>query len=132
MIGQASEQWKRLTSALYFWVANVDEVYAKALAAGATSQSAPEESPTGTATPESWTPTASPGGSVSGEGLRAGTSGGFAGVVRAARMASKLPTLRATCVPSPNIYSARQPVSQASAGIVAPLPRICLLVQRCP
>jgi uncharacterized glyoxalase superfamily protein PhnB len=32
---------------LYLWVENVDEVYAKALAAGAASQSAPEDKPYG-------------------------------------------------------------------------------------
>jgi len=47
MMGQASEQWKRLRAALYLWVGNVDEVYEKALAAGATSQSAPEDKPYG-------------------------------------------------------------------------------------
>ena len=47
MIGQASEQWKALNSALYVWVPNVDEVYAKALSAGATSQSAPDDKPYG-------------------------------------------------------------------------------------
>ncbi len=41
MIGQASEQWKAQKSALYVWVPNVDQVYAQAMAAGATSQSAP-------------------------------------------------------------------------------------------
>jgi PhnB protein len=47
MIGQASEQWKAIAGALYIWIANVDEVYAKALAAGATSQSVPEDKPYG-------------------------------------------------------------------------------------
>ena len=47
MMGQASEQWKRLSAALYLWVGNVDEIYEKALAAGATSQSAPEDKPYG-------------------------------------------------------------------------------------
>ena len=47
MIGQASEQWKALGAALYVWIPNVDEVYAKALNAGATSQSAPEDKPYG-------------------------------------------------------------------------------------
>ena len=47
MLGQAGEQWKALPAALYLWVENVDEVYSKALAAGATSQSAPEDKPYG-------------------------------------------------------------------------------------
>jgi PhnB protein len=47
MLGQASEQWKALKASLYLWVENVDEVYAKALTAGATSLSAPEDKPYG-------------------------------------------------------------------------------------
>jgi PhnB protein len=47
MLGQAGDQWKALPAALYLWVENVDEVYKKALAAGATSQSAPEDKPYG-------------------------------------------------------------------------------------
>ena len=47
MIGQASDQWKAISSSLYVWIPNVDEVYAKALAAGATSQSEPEDKPYG-------------------------------------------------------------------------------------
>jgi ribosomal 50S subunit-recycling heat shock protein/uncharacterized glyoxalase superfamily protein PhnB len=47
MMGQAGEQWKPLKASLYLWVENVDDVYAKALAAGATSQSAPEDKPYG-------------------------------------------------------------------------------------
>jgi PhnB protein len=47
MLGQAGGQWKALNAALYLWVDNVDEVYAKALAAGASSQSAPEDKPYG-------------------------------------------------------------------------------------
>ncbi len=47
MLGQAGAQWKALSAALYVWVPNVDEVYQKALAAGATSQSAPEDKPYG-------------------------------------------------------------------------------------
>jgi uncharacterized glyoxalase superfamily protein PhnB len=43
MMGQASEHWKAKAASLYVWVANVDEVYAKALAAGAASESAPED-----------------------------------------------------------------------------------------
>ena len=47
MLGQANESWKASKASLYVWVANVDEVYNKALAAGATSQSAPEDKPYG-------------------------------------------------------------------------------------
>lgn len=47
MLGQAGEQWKALKASLYVWVPDVDEVYARALAAGATSQSAPEDKPYG-------------------------------------------------------------------------------------
>ena len=47
MLGQAGDQWKALNAALYLWVENVDETYAKALEAGATSQCAPEDKPYG-------------------------------------------------------------------------------------
>ncbi len=47
MLGQASEQWKALTAALYVWVKDVDATYANALAAGAQSQSPPEDKPYG-------------------------------------------------------------------------------------
>ena len=47
MLGQAGAEWKALNAALYLWVENVDEIYAKALAAGATSQGAPEDKPYG-------------------------------------------------------------------------------------
>ena len=47
MLGQAGGQWKALNAALYLWVENVDEVYTQSLAAGATSQSAPEDKPYG-------------------------------------------------------------------------------------
>ena len=47
MLGQAGDQWKATKATLYLWVANVDELYAKALAAGATSQSPPEDKPYG-------------------------------------------------------------------------------------
>ena len=47
MLGQAGEAWKALPAALYLWIPNVDEAYDKALAAGATSQSAPEDKPYG-------------------------------------------------------------------------------------
>jgi uncharacterized glyoxalase superfamily protein PhnB len=47
MVGQENEQWKALSGSLYLWVPNVDELYNKALAAGATSLSAPEDKPYG-------------------------------------------------------------------------------------
>ena len=47
MLGQASGEWKALSAALYLWVPDVDAVYARALEAGATSQSAPEDKPYG-------------------------------------------------------------------------------------
>lgn len=47
MLGQASEQWKAHAAALYVWIPDVDAAYARALAAGATSQSAPENKPYG-------------------------------------------------------------------------------------
>ncbi len=47
MLGQSGEQWKAKAACLYLWVPNVDEVYEKALAAGATSESAPEDKPYG-------------------------------------------------------------------------------------
>ena len=47
MLGQAGDQWKALNAALYLWVDNVDEVYSRALASGARSQSAPEDKPYG-------------------------------------------------------------------------------------
>ena len=47
MVGQASDQWKPRTAALYLWVEKVDATYAKALEAGATSESAPEDKPYG-------------------------------------------------------------------------------------
>ncbi len=47
MLGQGNEQWKPLSAALYLWVADVDATYAKALAAGARSQSEPEDKPYG-------------------------------------------------------------------------------------
>lgn len=45
MLGQAGDPWKALNAALYLWVENVDDVYSRSLAAGATSQSAPENKP---------------------------------------------------------------------------------------
>ena len=47
MMGQANEQWKALSGSLFLWVPNVDEVYRKALAAGATSLRPPEDMPYG-------------------------------------------------------------------------------------
>ena len=47
MLGQANDQWKSSQASLYLWVEDVDNMYAKALAAGATSQSAPEDKPYG-------------------------------------------------------------------------------------
>jgi PhnB protein len=47
MLGQASGMWKPLTAALYLWVDDVDATYARALRAGATSESAPEDKPYG-------------------------------------------------------------------------------------
>jgi uncharacterized glyoxalase superfamily protein PhnB len=47
MLGQANEHWKSLTAALYVWVPDVDKTYAKAVAAGAVSQSVPENKPYG-------------------------------------------------------------------------------------
>jgi PhnB protein len=47
MLGQSSGEWKPLTAALYVWVPDVDGTYARALEAGATSQSAPENKPYG-------------------------------------------------------------------------------------
>jgi uncharacterized glyoxalase superfamily protein PhnB len=47
MMGQAGEQFKAKAASLYLWVPNVDELYEKALAAGAASESAPEDKPYG-------------------------------------------------------------------------------------
>ena len=47
MLGQASQTWKALAAALYLWVPDVDATYERALKAGATSQSAPEDKPYG-------------------------------------------------------------------------------------
>jgi len=47
MLGQAGGQWKSLTAALYLWVEDVDATFARALRAGATSQSEPEDKPYG-------------------------------------------------------------------------------------
>ena len=47
MLGQAHGQWTARSAALYLWVTDVDATYAKALAAGATSESEPEDKPYG-------------------------------------------------------------------------------------
>jgi PhnB protein len=47
MVGQAGAEWKPLTAALYVWVPDVDATYARALEAGASFQSAPEDKPYG-------------------------------------------------------------------------------------
>lgn len=47
MMGQAGENWKALSSALYVWVPDVDATYERSLKAGATSQSPPEDKPYG-------------------------------------------------------------------------------------
>ncbi len=47
MLGQAGGQWPAKTAALYLWVDDVDGTYEKALKAGATSDSAPEDKPYG-------------------------------------------------------------------------------------
>jgi PhnB protein len=47
MLGQAGDQWKPRSAALYIWVQDCDATYAKAIAAGALSESAPEDKPYG-------------------------------------------------------------------------------------
>jgi PhnB protein len=47
MLGQAGGPWKPRPAALYLWVEDVDAAYARALQAGATSESAPEDKPYG-------------------------------------------------------------------------------------
>ena len=47
MLGEAGGDVKALPAAIYLWVENVDDVYAKALAAGATSIRVPEDQPYG-------------------------------------------------------------------------------------
>lgn len=47
MLGQAGGQWKPLSAALYLWVDDVDATYARALRAGARSESEPEDKPYG-------------------------------------------------------------------------------------
>ena len=47
MLGQADGQWTPRTAAFYLWVKDVDATYARALAAGATTESKPEDKPYG-------------------------------------------------------------------------------------
>lgn len=47
MLGQAGGPWTPKAAALYLWVPDVDATYATALAAGATSESEPEDKPYG-------------------------------------------------------------------------------------
>jgi PhnB protein len=47
MLGQAGGPWKPRTAAMYLWVDDVDATYARALQAGATSESEPEDKPYG-------------------------------------------------------------------------------------
>lgn len=47
MLGQSSDAWPPLGGSFYLWVPDVDATYAKALAAGATSQMPPEDKPYG-------------------------------------------------------------------------------------
>lgn len=47
MIGQAGGQWAPRSAAFYLWITDVDATYANALAAGATSESEPEDKPYG-------------------------------------------------------------------------------------
>ena len=52
MLGQAGGPWKPRPAALYLWVEDVDVTYARALQAGATSESEPEDKPVRTS--ERW------------------------------------------------------------------------------
>jgi uncharacterized glyoxalase superfamily protein PhnB len=47
MLGQAGGQWTPRPAALHLWVKDVDATYAQALAAGAISESRPEDKPYG-------------------------------------------------------------------------------------
>jgi PhnB protein len=47
MLGQAGGPWKPRDAALYLWVEDVDATYTRALEAGATSESDPEDKPYG-------------------------------------------------------------------------------------
>jgi uncharacterized glyoxalase superfamily protein PhnB len=45
MLGQAGGRWQPRPAALYLWVDDVDATYARALGAGASSESEPEDKP---------------------------------------------------------------------------------------
>jgi PhnB protein len=47
MLGQSNNRCPTKSAAFYLWVGDVDSVYARALAAGATSESVPEDKPYG-------------------------------------------------------------------------------------
>jgi PhnB protein len=47
MLGQAGGRWQPRPASLYLWVEDVDATYARALQAGATSESEPEDKPYG-------------------------------------------------------------------------------------
>ena len=47
MLGQAGGRWTPRPAALYLWIDDVDATYARALHAGATSESEPEDKPYG-------------------------------------------------------------------------------------
>ena len=47
MLGQSNDQFPSKSAALYLWVDDVDATYARALAAGASSESEPEDKPYG-------------------------------------------------------------------------------------
>ena len=47
MLGQAGGPWKPRPASLYLWVDDVDNTYPRALRAGATSESEPEDKPYG-------------------------------------------------------------------------------------
>ena len=47
MLGQAGGPWNPRAAALYLWVKDVDATYARALKAGAASESQPEDKPYG-------------------------------------------------------------------------------------
>jgi PhnB protein len=47
MLGQAGGEWKPRGGAFYLWVDDVDATYRRALTAGATSESQPEDKPYG-------------------------------------------------------------------------------------
>jgi PhnB protein len=47
MLGQAGGRWTPRSAALYLWIDDVDATYARALRAGATSESEPEDKPYG-------------------------------------------------------------------------------------